>query len=621
MNESEARPAGLSRDRVALLVTLVVAVILVWPTLDRGWTPHDEGMLGQTAERIRLGQLPHRDFEEVYTGALGYWHAGAQSLFGTTLMAARYALFAAWLGWLVLVFACARRASPQSAPWWAAAATVVLAMWTLPVYPSAMPSWYLLFVGTAALAALLRWRDTDRTHWLAVAGLAIGVGLIIKITALYLLAAGLLALVIMTQDAPDPHAPPARLPSIAVIAGVTLLTLMVAFLLRTRLLPAEILHLILPIASLAVAASVRELPILRTGGRTWGQVMIPIGWLITGVVVPVLLFMLPYALSGSLDSLMRGVFSDAIGRVGVLGNAMKPAAATVLGLVVVALAAVELQWGASRIVRLGCVLIGVVLAWSSANSYVVYQVVWEGARWLLPVSVVFVAVRYIRIPRGTRAEPGQTTAMISAAFAALLALNQYPFSAPVYFCFVAPLAFLVMLQAVPEAASRLPGTLVLLGLFAVLSIHPGNISNLGWYPAQVDLSHRLALPRGGLRVSAVDSALFTQIDSIIAAHRTAGGVTAGPAMPEVTFLSGPPYRGRLLFHLIPHELRDSLDLPRITADGLPSVMVWNLTPYFGEPVGPAVKRWFDGRLSEGVQLRFGERHIEIRWAPTHHAIP
>ena len=72
-----------------LAASIIVAALFAWPLLDRGWTPHDDGMLGQTAERIRLGQLPHRDFEELYTGALGLWHALAQRVFGTTMMAPR----------------------------------------------------------------------------------------------------------------------------------------------------------------------------------------------------------------------------------------------------------------------------------------------------------------------------------------------------------------------------------------------------------------------------------------------------------------------------------------------------------------------------------------------------
>ena len=49
--------------------------------LYRGWFPQDEGALAESARRVLAGELPHRDFAELYTGALSYLHAlGFQSL-------------------------------------------------------------------------------------------------------------------------------------------------------------------------------------------------------------------------------------------------------------------------------------------------------------------------------------------------------------------------------------------------------------------------------------------------------------------------------------------------------------------------------------------------------------
>jgi hypothetical protein len=46
----------------------------------RGWVPHDEGRLGQSAERILVGELPHRDFDDPYTGGLSYLRVRAGAL-------------------------------------------------------------------------------------------------------------------------------------------------------------------------------------------------------------------------------------------------------------------------------------------------------------------------------------------------------------------------------------------------------------------------------------------------------------------------------------------------------------------------------------------------------------
>ena len=85
------RPASV-RNRVAeryraidrlidwrlLLAALVVlsALYLAWQ-LDRGWVAHDEGTLAQSAERLLQGELPHRDFDELYTGGLTWLNAAA----------------------------------------------------------------------------------------------------------------------------------------------------------------------------------------------------------------------------------------------------------------------------------------------------------------------------------------------------------------------------------------------------------------------------------------------------------------------------------------------------------------------------------------------------------------
>ena len=45
--------------RYALLLVLVASLAYVWLLLDRGWIPHDEGMLGESALRVLRGELPH----------------------------------------------------------------------------------------------------------------------------------------------------------------------------------------------------------------------------------------------------------------------------------------------------------------------------------------------------------------------------------------------------------------------------------------------------------------------------------------------------------------------------------------------------------------------------------
>src|SRR5688500_18536046 len=62
--------------------------------LFRGWFPHDDGALAESARRVLAGELPHRDFAEIYTGTLSYLHALAFLAFGEELTSMRLVLFA-----------------------------------------------------------------------------------------------------------------------------------------------------------------------------------------------------------------------------------------------------------------------------------------------------------------------------------------------------------------------------------------------------------------------------------------------------------------------------------------------------------------------------------------------
>ena len=66
----------------------------------RSWAPEDEGTLAQPAERVLQGELPHRDFDDVYTGGEAYLNALAFRIFGIKLVSLRYMLYVAFLAWV-----------------------------------------------------------------------------------------------------------------------------------------------------------------------------------------------------------------------------------------------------------------------------------------------------------------------------------------------------------------------------------------------------------------------------------------------------------------------------------------------------------------------------------------
>ena len=155
--------------RLVVLSVLGVAAAYVAWHLNRGWVPLDEGSLGHAAQRVLAGEVPHRDFDDVYTGGLAYLNATAFRLLGTTLWSMRLMMFGVFLAWVPSVYYVASR---FARPLLAAGITLLAVVWSVPNYPAPMPSWYNLFLATFGIAALLRFLEDGRRHWLVLAGIA-----------------------------------------------------------------------------------------------------------------------------------------------------------------------------------------------------------------------------------------------------------------------------------------------------------------------------------------------------------------------------------------------------------------------------------------------------------------
>src|SRR5262249_38269089 len=94
----------------------VASMIYISQFVDRGWIPHDEGLLGQSAERILTGALPPRDSHDFYPGGLSYLPAPPFKLFGPRLISLPWPLLFFFILWVPAVFWIASRfSSPPGA--------------------------------------------------------------------------------------------------------------------------------------------------------------------------------------------------------------------------------------------------------------------------------------------------------------------------------------------------------------------------------------------------------------------------------------------------------------------------------------------------------------------------
>jgi hypothetical protein len=612
-HERPALHTGRGGAIASLAAAMLGGVASIWTILDRGWVPFDEGTLGQAAERVLHGQLPHRDFTDPYTGGLAGLHALAMRLFGVTLMAPRYALFIGFVLWLPALWWLAMR---WCGPRWAVAITIIGAWWSLPIYPAAMPSWYLLFIGTWIVVALERWQASKpggRVRWLVLAGGLCGVAVLVKQTGLYLVAGTLLG--ILSGDQADVRArwgdakPAGRTDPVVVI----LLAFLGACVLRLmwgQIASGELLSEILPIFALLTLAALREWRLTDDTAARWKRLLRYAGIVLAAAAIPVALFLVPYASSGSLGMLYTDAIGEGAKRISTLHWAMRPALLLLIAATpVYAVLALELLSRNRRVFGVLAIVSAVALLWFSITTVAGYLSLWFFGTSMLPVGVGLVFVVGYRAWRTQRA--ADPVLLMLAGITAFQALNQFPFAAPTYFAYVAPLAILTAFAAAAQFAAvpRLNAAALILAGFAGIVLRVGTLRNLGFYPLHADYTHRLAVPRGGLRVTAYDSSRYKYLLDLIAQHRGGGTVYAGPELPEVYFLSGQQSPGRDSYSLFASPVRDSTELPRLFGANAANVIVIKRRPLFSPPLADDVYAWLSIRYPLGQRMDT----LEVRW--------
>ncbi len=540
------------RRLIPLVVLWVAAGVYVFLQIDAGWIPHDEGTLAHSAERVLSGQLPHRDFDDVYSGGLTFLNALAFRLLGVNLLSPRIVLFLFFLAWLPsLYFVASRFTRPVGA-----AATVLLAVaWSVPNYPAAVPSWYNLFFAVSGTASLARYLDTDRRSWLFVTGVCAGLSVVFKIVGLYFVAGVLLFLAFHEQmgsarRGSDPVAPGrAGMTSYTAFASASLLVFLsgVLILLGERLGSRELVHFVVPVACLAGLFLWNELTQPREGSvvrfATLARLVGPFG---LGLCLPLAIFVLPYLLSGSVTNLFQGVFVAPMTRLS-FATARPPSllATTVAVLPLVAYLGIGQLTGRFRTVAMavGAVLLLATLPLAAAQD-IPYRLVWYSVRMLVPIMTL-IGVAWLAGKRRTQRAPAlrRERVLLLLCVMTTASLVQFPFSTPIYFCYVAPIIVLTGLALVSSLSDRQKrfapaAALCFYLMFAVLLDNRGFIYAMGSLYVQSDQTETLTLDRGGLRVSGEEKAEYETVVRLLREHSDGGFVYAAPDCPEVYFLSG-----------------------------------------------------------------------------------
>jgi len=528
------------RHALSLTVVWIVAALYLHGFAYRGWIPHDEGCLAHSAERVLAGELPHRDFDEVYSGGLSLLYALSFKAFGIKLTSIRTVVFLISLLYVpALYLIAARFVSPALA----ALVALFCVAWSLPNYFAGVPSWYNLFCATFGTLALLRHLDTGHRRWLFVAGLWGGASCLAKSAGVYYVAAAVLFLVYREQIEMGNREGSARSAGILAlkVLGGMIFVLLLLLLVRPRLAPMEALHFVVPGAAISGLALWSE---WRDGRGPFGlraarllRLLLVFG---AGVMAPITLCLLPYCLGGSLQDVWRGLFILPRRRLEVAAFALPPAWTLVAALPFTAILAWRrpLPKRVEQVVLGGLALLlaGVVL---SVDHEAVSHAVWYSLRPIVPATVI-IACLALASPRRAAALPPRRRLelFLLVAVAALASLVQYPYSRGIYFCYAAPLVILAvvaLVTATPAAPARLHLCFLAFYFAFALTLHRSNTAALAGPPGE---RATLALDRGGLEVPARDAALYASLVEAIQMHSAPGTfIYATPDSPHVYFLS------------------------------------------------------------------------------------
>jgi hypothetical protein len=407
-----------------------------------------------------------------------------------------------------------------------------------------------LFLATFGLAAVLMHLRTESRAWLFVAGVCGGLSILAKSPGVYYVAGVLLFLLFHEQSLASAAVRPAgaRAPLYRLFltaCALGLIALLFALVRGAGQLPA-LVQFVLPGTALSAVVLWREGRGVNGTDRdrfaALARQVLPFG---LGAVLPVLIFLAPYVVSGGLDALINGIFIAPMKRLAFGVKDLPPlwAGVGIVPLAALWLAAVGPQWLRRTSAAVAAAGLAVLLALSGSYR-LAYGMAWHALDLLAPLIVLAGALLVARWPDTVGlSELRRQQVMLVLCVTAFANVIRYPFSAPIYFCYVAPLVVLAVfavLSSLPNPPRLVLATLATFyTLFAVLRFTPGFIYAMGSHYEPDAQTEALTLPRAGaLRVSRSEAAEYERLIPLIQEHAVGDVIYAGHDSPEVAFLSG-----------------------------------------------------------------------------------
>jgi hypothetical protein len=591
-----------SKKTLVLVLVWVMSAVYLLHSRNTIFYPLDEGMLAENAQRVLSGQLPHRDFADVYTGGLNVLGAVAFRIWGVNLTALRDLLCVAALLWVPVLYGiCVRFTNP-----WAAGLAVLTAVaWSVPYYPLGMPSWYVMFLASAGMLALLVFTDRQRRRWLVAAGVAAGAACTIKITGLYFIGAALLALVFLEQDASRVEGAPSDPGAYGwlVIAGCLLYVAAIAMLVRSQGIDAVVAYVV-PNAAVAGLLVWRERVAAHAGMVDRGRRYLGLaGPFLLGVAVPVAALAAPYVWSGAVGSLANGVFVVPTRRLAVMWVPPFPAITALAAVPVVAMLGLfsrsaRVRWLVALAAIALLVASGAVQPYADAASRtplaVMSRLVRDALHGLVPVLTVVGAVL---LARGR----GSASVFLIVCVLATGSLVMFPYAQDVYLHYVMPLVVLAALAVARPGWGSVAAGVVFLGY----AVAQHSIGIMG--PAARMM--RLDIPRGGPLVTPGTNAMYQRLVSVVGAHAHGRSIYATPDCPDVYFLTGFQNPTPTTYEAFDPPIDRASAIPPLLDRAGVDVAVISRRQYVSGPIDPALASALDQQFPQADTVGW----YVVRW--------
>ena len=570
-------------ERWLPLIVILLAGVLLASDLNQGWVPYDEGLLGQAAERVLAGQVPHRDYDDPYTGALAYLHAAFFSVGSHAATTLRIPLFLFTLPWVAALYAIARRFVP---PIGAALVTITAVVWSVPNYPASVPSWFNLFFATFGALALLRGLETGQRHWLVLAGIAGGISFLFKLSGIFYLLGGGIALIATSYQSKADGLPPATRSGAALVAMILILVLVVLAVPIIRAGTGETVRFLVPLGALFAALIWREWTHGGTTVRERGRALFgALGPFVLGALLVLIVYVAFLLATGAVSQTIDGVLIKPFRRMDSAMMHPPPPTELIYSIGLGLLLALSAIRGVTTIVAIVAAVVFTAVVYLSGGNPRIYAM-GVLAAWGLPL-IAAAGAAWLLITRGSASAHRSTdAAVVITAIACATLLIEFPFASPSYLFYTIPLS-MVALTAVVGATGRTPASIQLvvvafLLVFGLVRVTPGTVHSFGWRFVETDETVRMKLPKSGLRVRAADAERYEALIGavqVLAKDRT---LWAGPDAPEVYFLSGVPNRTRTLFDFLDATAGTVPLIDRVHA-AQASLVVLNLQPDFSGP--------------------------------------